>query len=188
MRFLDSWDTIPFAEGQAKYTLEDLDPYARYELFEGDVPSVFRVHAGDVTVDGPVHVGASSYDDVTMHIIEGDLTIRGGAVFSQADYYGVLYVRGDLRCENAFLDSDARLYVDGTMRVKNLFITGYTSNASKVVLGALEAIHWRRQWERGAIRFVRSGPEPQVIDDLQEHDVIEAVKTGDNAKLAALLR
>ena len=108
-------------------------------------------------------------------------------MFSQADYYGVLYVRGDLRCENAFFDSDTRLYVDGTMRVKNLFITGYTSSASKIVLGALEAIHWRRQWERGAIQFVRSGPEPLTIDDLREHDVIEAVKASDNAKLAALL-
>ena len=139
MNFLDSWDTIPFTEGQARYTLEDLDPDARYELFEGDVPSVFRVHAGDVTVDGPVRIGASDYNDVTMHIIEGDLTIHGGAVFSQHDHYGVLYVRGDLRCENAFLDSDTRLYVDGNMRVKNLFITGYTSDASKLVLGALEA-------------------------------------------------
>ena len=187
MDFYDSWDTIPFPEGQAKYTLEDLDPYARYELFEGDVPSVFRVHAGDVTVDGPVCIGATGYDDVTMHIIEGDLTIHGGAVFSQHDHYGVLYVRGDLRCENAFFDSDTRLYVDGTMRVKNLFITGYTSNASKVVLGALEAIHWRRTWERGSIKFVRSDPEPQTIDDLQEQAVIEAVKAGDNAKLAELL-
>ena len=69
--FVHSWGSIPFAEGQAKYTLEDLDPYARYELFEGDVPSVFRVHAGDVTVDGPVRIGATDYDDVTMHIIEG---------------------------------------------------------------------------------------------------------------------
>ena len=185
MKFLSSWDTIPFAEGQAKYTLEDLDPYVR--LFEGDVPLVYRVHAGDVTLDGPVHIGAADYEDMTMHIIEGDLTIRGGAVFSQHDYYGVLYVRGDLRCDNAYLDSDTRLYVEGTMRVKNLFITGYTSDASKVVLGALEAIQWQRQWERGSITFVRSGPEPQDIDDLKEHDVLEAVKASDNAKLAALL-
>ena len=187
MNFLDSWDTIPFTEGQARYTLEDLDPDARYELFEGDVPSVFRVHAGDVTVDGPVRIGASDYNDVTMHIIEGDLTIHGGAVFSQHDHYGVLYVRGDLRCENAFLDSDTRLYVDGNMRVKNLFITGYTSDASKVVLGALEAAQWRRSWERGSIDFVRSGPTPLDIEDLREQAVIEAVKAGDNAKLAALL-
>ena len=185
--FIHAWGSIPFAEGQAKYTLEDLDPYARYELFEGDVPSAFRVHAGDVTVDGPARIGATDYDDVTMHIIEGDLTIHGGAVFSQHAHYGVLYVQGDLRCENAFFDSDTRVYVDGTMRVKNLFITGLTSDASQVVLGALEATHWRRYWERGSIRFVRSGPEPQAFDDLQERAVIEAVKAGDNAKLAALL-
>ena len=184
MNFLDSWDTIPFAEGQEKYTLEDLDPYVR--LFEGDVPFVYRVHAGDVTLDGPVHIGATDYEDVTMHIIEGDLTIRGGAVFSQHDYYGVLYVRGDLRCENAFIDSDTRLFVDGTMQVKNLFITGYTSDASKVVLGALEAGQWRRSWERGWVDFVRSGPEALEIDDLQEAAVLEAVKANDNAKLAAL--
>ena len=73
------------------------------------------------------------------------------------------------------------------MRVKNLFITGLASDASQVVLGALEATHWRRYWERGSIRFVRSGPEPQAFDDLQERAVIEAVKAGDNAKLAALL-
>ena len=187
MNFFDSWGTIPFAEGQAKYTLEDLDPDAQYELFEGDVPSVFRVHTGDVTVEGPAHIGATDYEDVTMHIIEGDLTIHGGAIFSQHDYLGVLYVRGDLHCENAYLDSDTRLYVEGTMRVKNLFITGYTSDASKVVLGALEAIQWQRQWERGSITFVRSGPKPQDINDLKEHDVLEAVKASDNAKLAALL-
>lgn len=143
------WKKVPFEDASEKYRIEDVSYDELSDLFPDD-PEHFMVHEGDVTIDGPAFFRCDDHDDLTVHVIDGNLTIHGPLVFRQGDFYGALYVTGSILCDNAYIASDAQLFVGKSFTVKGVLGT-YLSDAGHLsVKGAFSAGHWVQPNDRGA--------------------------------------
>ncbi|RZU76812.1 hypothetical protein EV384_5504 [Micromonospora kangleipakensis] len=76
----DAWEPVPLAQAAQRYDLGEAsyDSVHLTDLF-GDEPERFHVHAGDLTVDGPLALGnGPGEDEDTVYVVDGDLTVHGG--------------------------------------------------------------------------------------------------------------
>lgn len=143
------WKKVDFDDAIEKYSIDHFSYEGIDEIF-ADEPEHYLVHKGDVTLEGLAQFCATDEEEVTMHVVDGNLTLKGPFVFSQNDYNGALYVTGNLTCEaNAFLGWDAQLFVGKTMTVKGLLATYLTDAGHFAVRDQLVADHWLEAGDRG---------------------------------------
>ncbi|NBD08805.1 MULTISPECIES: hypothetical protein [Corallococcus] len=135
------WSELPFEDASAKYEINSISEDGLGEVFPEDPPH-YLVHDGDVVIDGPVSFGAADDGDVTLHVIDGNLTVNGPLFFIQGDFYGALFVTGSIFCQQAFVDADAMLYVGKSMHVEGLLVTNLSKPAHFAVKEALIAGSW----------------------------------------------
>ncbi len=76
-------------------------------------PAHYFIHKGDVVIDGGVSFGAGDDVDVTLHAIDGNLTVNGPLFFiRKATFGGACMWRAPIACDNAIIGVDAaRLHV-----------------------------------------------------------------------------
>lgn len=153
------WKAVPFEEASEKYSIEEVTLDQLDDLFPDD-PEHFHVHKGDVVAEGPFVVGyVYEEDDLTVYVIDGDLTIDGPLVFRQADAYAALFVTGNLTCTNAYVAWDAQLFVGGSMTVTGLLATYITDAGHFSIKGSLSAGHWLEAGDRGCFEI---GKKPKA--------------------------
>jgi hypothetical protein len=146
-------EKVPFEDASENYTLDGITDDELSDLFPDD-PEHFHVHVGNVTVDGPMVVGYDSdKDDLTVYVIEGDLTVHGPLVFQQADAYAALFVTGNVTCDDAYIAWDAQLFVGGSMTVKGLLATYITDAGHFSIKNSLAAGSWLEAGDRGCIEI-----------------------------------
>ncbi|MDF2697430.1 MAG: hypothetical protein K0S65_5813, partial [Labilithrix sp.] len=88
-----SWVEVPVEEAMRDYSVDAISADGFGEVFPEE-PAHYFVHKGDVVIDGAVSFGAGDDVDVTLHVIDGNLTVNGPLFFIQGDFYGALYVTG----------------------------------------------------------------------------------------------
>jgi len=146
------WKKMPFDEASEKYAFDSLGVTGIDGLF-GEEPDHCLVHKGDITVDGAAIFGAHDRDEVTMHIVDGNLTVKGALLFNQSDNFGGLYVTGNVVCDNAFVAWDAQLFVGKSLKVRSLLVTYLTEAGHFIVKGGLDADAWLEAGDRGAMEL-----------------------------------
>ncbi|NVJ19740.1 MULTISPECIES: hypothetical protein [Myxococcus] len=112
-----------------------------------------------MVIDGPVSFGAADDEDVTLHVIDGDLTVNGPLFFIQGDFYGALFVTGSIFCQQAFVGVDAMLYVGKSMHVEGLLVTTLSKPAHFAVKEVLRAGSWLEASGDGLFEI---GQKPQA--------------------------
>lgn len=148
-----TFEKVPFDEANEAYPLEGISYDELGDLFPDD-PEHFLVHQGNVVVDGPMKVGfVHGKDDLTIYVIDGDLTINGPLVFQQADAYAGLYVTGNVTCDSAYIAWTAQLFVRGSMTVKHLLATHIEDAGHFSIAGSLTAGSWLELGDRGAFEL-----------------------------------
>ncbi|MCP3100217.1 hypothetical protein LZ198_15195 [Myxococcus sp. K15C18031901] len=152
------WSEIPFEDASAKYELNGISEDGLGEVFPEDPPH-YLVRQGDVVIDGPVNFGAADEGDVTLHVIDGDLTVNGPLFFIQGDFYGALLVTGSIFCQQAFVDMDAMLDVGKSMNVEGMPFTHLSKPAHFAVKEALVAGSWLEASGDGLFEI---GQKPQA--------------------------
>jgi hypothetical protein len=152
-------EPVPFEDAAEEYSLEGITHDELSDLFPDD-PEHFLVHKGNVVVDGPMKVGYEhGKDELTVYVIDGDLTINGPLVFQQADAYAALFVTGNLTCDNAYIAWTAQLFVKGSMTVKHLLATYIEDAGHFSINGSLGAGSWLECGDRGCFEI---GKKPKA--------------------------
>ncbi|NTX07301.1 MULTISPECIES: hypothetical protein [Myxococcus] len=152
------WSEVPFEDASAKYTLNGISEDGLGEVFFED-PAHYLVHEGDVVIDGPVSFGAADDGDVTLHVIDGNLTVNGPLFFIQGDFNGALLVTGSIFCQNAIVGVDAMLYVGKSMHVEGLLVTTLSKPSHFAIREALIAGSWLEATGNGLFEI---GQKPQA--------------------------
>lgn len=119
----------------------------------GEVPSKFRVHKGNLEIDGPACFGTDDESDDNLYVVAGDLNVKGPLTLRQGDAFGILYVTGSVSCEDCFCEIDASLIVGGSLVAQRLLVTNLHDQGMLVVHGAIEAHAWLEAMGRGFIDF-----------------------------------
>lgn len=161
------WKKVPFEDASEKYAIEDITLDDVSDLFP-DEPEHYLVHKGDVTIDGIGRFGGEDDEDLTVHVIDGNLTINGSFIFNQADVYSALYVTGSIICENAYVAWDAQLFVKKAFTVKGLLTTYLTDAGHLSVKGAVSAANWLAGNDRGAYELYKK-PKARLLRATEGH-------------------
>ena len=152
-------EAVPFEDASEQYSLDGISLDELGDLFPED-PEHYLVHKGNVTVDGPMLVEyRHGKDDLTIYVIDGDLTIHGPLLMKNSDAYAALYVTGNVTCDNAYIAWDAQLFVAGSMTVKGLLATYLTDAGHFSIKGSLGAGSWLECGDRGCLEI---GKQPKA--------------------------
>lgn len=161
------WKKVPFEDASEKYSIEDISRDELSDLLPEE-PEHFLVHKGDVTIDGPAGFGGSREEDLTVHVIDGNLIVNGPFIFNQADVYAVLYVTGSVTCDNAFVAWDAQLFVKKAFTVKGLLATYITDAGHFSIKGALSATYWLAGNDSGMYELHKK-PKAKLLRASEDH-------------------
>jgi hypothetical protein len=146
------WTEISSDAADERFVLDPED-FESLMLGEPDPP---LVHDGSVVVDGDLVLDG---EEARLHVIDGDLTVRGTLIFTTADVYTGLLVTGSVHAENVVCGWDAQFVVGASMHVKQLLVTGLTDAGCFIVKRSLSAHTWLEAGDRGTIEI---GQQPRA--------------------------
>ncbi len=108
---------------EKKYAFSSKTGYSPEDLGIIEESQKLFVHEGDVFLQGDYNIGGESGG---VYVIRGDLSIEGTFRYCLGDFYQILYVTGNVRAKNLIVDTDAIMFVGGSLQTDEILYTNLT--------------------------------------------------------------